>query len=93
MIDTENHIDKLIEECIDNLCDDNINRGAESLQELAQNFAKGGMTQQSFMDIRTFIINQAKERTDALFIDAKLKLSEQFLREKRTGSVIIQTSH
>jgi len=89
----ENKIDKLIQECIDNLCDDNIFRGAESLQELAQNFAKAGMKQQSFMDIRTFIINQAKERTDALFIDEKLKLSEQALREKRTGSVIIQTSH
>jgi len=90
---TENHIDKLIQECIDNLCDDNINHGAESLQELAQNFAKAGMTQQSFMDIRTYIINEAKQKTDAAFIDIKLNISEQILREKRTGSVIIQTSH
>jgi len=93
MIDTENHIDKLIEECIDNLCDDNINRGAESLQELAQNFAKGGMALQSFLDTRTYIINEAKKKTDALFIDEKLRLSEQALREKRTNSIIIQTSH
>jgi len=89
----ENHIEKLIDECIDSLCDDNIFHGAESLQELAQNFAKAGMTMKSFLDIRTFIINQAKEKTDALFIDEKLKLSEQALREKRTGSVIIQTAH
>jgi len=90
---TENKIDNLIEECIDNLIDDDINRGAESLQELAQYFAKGGMTEQSFMDTRTYIINQAKQQTDALFIETKLKLSESSLREKRTGSIIVQTTH
>ena len=89
----ENHIDQLIEECIDNLCYDNINQGAESLQVLAREFAKGGMTMQSFLDTRTYIIESAKKKTDAIFIDEKLKLSEQALREKRTGSVIIQTSH
>jgi len=89
----ENKIDKLIEECIDNLIDDNINRGAESLQELAQYFAKGGMTKQSFVDTRTYIINEAKKRTDVLFIETKLGIAERSLRVKRTGSVIIQTTH
>jgi len=89
----ENKIDKLIQECIDNLTDDNINCGAECLQELAQYFAKAGMTQQSFADTRTYIINEAKKMTCALFIDEKLKISEQALMEKRTGSVIIQTTH
>jgi len=90
---TENKVDDLIEECIDNLIDDNINRGAGSLEELAQYFAKAGMTKQSFMDIRTYIINEASKKTDSLFIDAKLKLFERILRVKRTGSVIIQAVH
>jgi|6_EtaG_2_1085325.scaffolds.fasta_scaffold09693_6 type IV secretory pathway VirB6-like protein len=89
----ENYIDQLIEECIDSLCSDDINQGAESLQNLASEFAKSGMTMQSFLDTRTYIIESAKNKTDAIFINEKLKLSEKSLREKRTGSVIIKTSH
>jgi len=89
----ENEIDQIIEDCINNLCSDNINQGAESLQELAIKFANGGMSKQSFLDMRVYIIESAKQRTDAVFIDEKLKLSEQALMGKRTGSIIIQTPH
>lgn len=89
----EKDVDSLIEECINDLCDEDISKGAESLQDLAIIFNKGGMPLQSFMNTRTYIINMAKQKTDALFIDEKLKLSEQALREKRTGSIIIQTAH
>jgi len=82
-------IDKLIEECIDSLASDNIHQGGESLQELARYWAKAGLQLNSFMDMRTYIIEMAKKRTDALFIDEKLRLSEISLREKRTGSIII----
>ena len=83
--------DKLIQECIDNLSCDDINKGGESLQELAVAWSKAGLTLKSFLDMRTYIIEQAKLNTDAYFIDEKLKLSEQALRERRTGSIIIQT--
>ena len=82
-------IDALIEECITNLTDDNIKMGGESLQELAQHWAKAGLTLKSFMDMRTYIINAAIEKTDVIFIREKLKLAEQDLRVKRTGSIII----
>jgi len=84
-----NKADAMIEECIVNLIDDDINKGGESLQELARYWAKAGLTMQSFLDMRTYIIEMAKKKTDAYFIDEKLKISEKALREKRTGSVII----
>jgi hypothetical protein len=82
-------IDALIEECITNLSDDNIKMGGESLQELAQYWAKADLTLKSFMDMRTYIINAAIEKTDAFFIREKLKIAEEDLRVKRTGSIII----
>ena len=84
-------IDNLIEECITNLCDDNVRRGGESLEELARYWAKAGLTLKSFMDMRTYIVNQAIEKTDAIFIKEKLELAEECLRIKRTGSIIITT--
>ena len=84
-------IDNLIEECITNLCDDNIKCGGESLEELARHWAKAGLTLKSFMDMRTYIVNEAVEKTDAIFIKEKLELAERDLRVKRTGSIIITT--
>ena len=82
-------IDNLIQECITNLCDDNVKRGGESLEELARYWAKAGLTLKSFMDMRQYIINMAVEKTDTVFIQEKLKLAEQGLKTKRTGSIII----
>lgn len=79
----------MIEECITQLADDDINKGGEALQELAIYWAKAGLTIQSFMNMRTYIVGMAKRKTEALFIDEKLKIAEQKLREKRTGSTII----
>jgi len=85
-----NKADAMIEECITNLADDNINRGGEALQELAIIWAKAGLGYKSFLDMRMYIIESAKQKTDAYFIDEKLKIIEKDLREKRTGSIIIQ---
>lgn len=82
-------VDKLIEDCITNLSDDNINNGGECLYELAVLWNKAGLTLPSFLNMRIYIIEMAKKKTDAIFIDEKLKLAEKALREKRTGSIII----
>lgn len=84
-----NKADAMIEECITNLADEDINKGGEALQELATYWNKAGLGMASFLDMRTYIINMAKQKTDALFIDEKLRISERALREKRTGSIII----
>lgn len=84
-----NKADAMIEECITHLADDDINKGGEALEELAMYWAKAGLTQKSFLDMRTYIIEMAKQKTDAYFIDEKLKVAEKALREKRTGTKII----
>jgi hypothetical protein len=84
---TEEKIQDLIDESILSLADDNPRVGAESLVELAQIFAKAGMTKQSFMDIRKYIVEEAIELTDPLFIKEKLELSEKQLQGNRCGTV------
>ncbi len=86
---TEDEINKLIDECIDQLADDNTRVGAESLVELAHVWANAGIDISSFLDIRKYIINEAIERTDPMFIEEKLQQAEQLLRETRCGSTII----
>ena len=86
---TEDDINDLIDDCIDRLCDDNAELGAESLTELAEYWARAGLTQQSFMHMRGFIINSAIERlgTSATsFIHYKLQVAEQDLKNKRYTS-------
>lgn len=82
-------INKLIDEAIDQLADDNPTLGAEALQELAKIFAKAGQPIQSFLNIRTYIINEAIAKTDPLFISLKLESAEAKLREARNGTRII----
>lgn len=89
-------IDRLVDQCIDNLADDNINTGAESLAELAGVWARAGLTYKSFLDMRTYIINEATARTDAFFIQEKLTIAERKLQNERnniTGQKIITTVH
>lgn len=81
----EFHIDNLITEAIADLADDDANRGAETLQELAQLFASAGMTQESFNNIRKHVVDSAIELTDPFFIKLKLEKFERQLQEKRSG--------
>ena len=82
-------INNLIDECIDALCDDNVAYGAGSLAELAQLWARAGLTKQSFIDMRQHIINSALERlgtSATAFIHYKLQLAEQDLMKERRKS-------
>ena len=77
-------INPLIDECVDHLCDDNPEFGAESLVELANLFAKAGLGMQSFLNMREYIVQTAKERIgNHSFIDYKLKLAERELTKTR----------
>ena len=78
-----------IDEAIVHLCDDDPNQGAGALLEIAQMWAKAGLPQSSFTEVRQHIVNEAKARTDALFIDEKLLNAERLLQEQRNGSRII----
>lgn len=95
---TPDDINELIDDCIDHLCDDNAEYGAGTLVELAHIWAKAGLTQQSFADIRHFIIQSAIERLGTAatpFIHMKVKVAEQSLQKERkhsganSGTIII----
>jgi len=72
-----NQFDKLIDDAIDHLSDDDISKGADVLQEMARYWAKAGLPLESFMNMRQHVINEAKARTNSQFIDTKLKLAER----------------
>ena len=84
---TPDDINGLIDNCIDHLCDDNADYGADSLAELAIICNKAGLTKQSFLDMRAYIIGSALERlgTSATsFIHFKLQKAEQNLHQTRS---------
>ena len=81
-MDASDQFNDLIDEAISALADDDINRGADELIELAHIFAKAGAGQSSFQSIRRYIITEARARTCAPFIEEKLKLIE---RRKQQG--------
>ena len=86
---TEDDINDLIDDCINRLCDDNAELGAESLTELATHWAMARLTKQSFLDMRQFIIQSSIERlgTSATqFIQYKLQVAERDLKNKRYTS-------
>lgn len=86
---TPDEINELVDDCIDHLCDDNPEYGAGSLIQLAQLWAKAGLTQQSFVDMRQYIINSSIERlgtSATAFIHYKLQLAEQDLMKERRKS-------
>jgi len=81
---TDEGINDLMDECINALCDDNPQHGAESLVELAHIFARAGMTQEIFQNIRAHIIKTAIQKTgDSGFIWMKLEESEKSLHRER----------
>jgi len=89
---TPDDINELVDDCIDHLCDDNPEYGAGSIVQLAKLWAKAGLTQQSFMDMRQYIINSAIERLGTAatpFIHTKLQLAEQDLMKERRKSANI----
>ena len=79
----EQQLDRLIQSAIDALADDNINIGAEALVEIAGVWAQAGIPQSSFAEMRVFIVESAKKKTSALFIDEKLRLYERKLQASR----------
>lgn len=81
-----NQFDVLIDEAIDHLVDDDISKGADVLTEMARYWAKAGLPIESFMNMRLFVINEAKARTSSAFIEEKLKLAERQSKVIRNGS-------
>ncbi len=86
---TEIELDNLINSVINDLSDDNLKSGVDSLIEVADIFAKAGMPQSTFENIRQHIIQEATKRTDALFINEKVKAVEKTHNRLRNSDLII----
>ena len=86
---TSDEVNELIDDCIDHLCDDNPEFGASSITELARIWAKSGLGEKSFSDMRLYIIRSAIERlgtSATAFIHYKLQIEENKLRQGRNIS-------
>ena len=76
-------INDMIDEAITQLSADNVNEGVEGLIELAIAWARAGLPQDSFANIRKYIIKEAEKNTDVIFIREKLLLVERQLQTVR----------
>jgi len=85
----KNLIDDLMVNAIDLLTKGDIKNGVSAISELALAFAKAGLGMQSFLNIRTLVIESAVQNNQTLFIPEKVKIAETQLREARNGSKII----
>ncbi len=80
----DNRFDSLISETIKHLSDGYINDAGEGFVEIARYFANAGLPQESFENMRKYIIKMSVKRTgDIPFILAKLQEIDKSLREKR----------
>lgn len=81
----KNNIDVLIDEAIHALSVDSPIKSADCLLELADCWSKAGLTKESFLNMRTYIVREAEKLTDSLFIKEKLVVQERELRRERDG--------
>lgn len=93
------NFDALIDEAIDKLGSESVSEGVEALEGIAETFAKAGFEQKQFLEMREYIIREAKKKAGSngiplFFIEDKIKQAEGKLHERRTGKepgrIIIQ---
>ena len=81
-------VDRLIEESIDALADDNPAHGAERLVDLAKAFAVTAMGQVSFNNIRYYIIEKPKERDQCPGVPTWVLKGERFWGKDRVDMLV-----
>ena len=93
-----NHIDELIEITIEQVRRGKMTKAARGLTILAGQFSEVGLQIATFLDIRFYIIEEAKKNSSIESINGKLTNAEKQLRETRNGrnkneSTNRQTTH
>lgn len=89
-IEAETKIDRLMDESIKALADDNAHAGAECLVELAKAFARAGLRRSSFANIRKHLLQEAMKLDQCpLLIETKLIIAEKNLLRARNGECAI----
>ncbi len=83
-----NHIDELIETTIEQVRRGKMTKAAKSLTDLARQFSEVGLQITTFLDIRFYIIEEAKKNSSIESINEKLNNAEKKLRGSRNGEQI-----
>ena len=78
-----NEVDRIIEGCIHALSTNHCLIGADRLQDLARYWAVAGMDLKSFLDMKTYILESAKKKSNNDNLEDDLKIAEVALTEKR----------
>lgn len=81
-----NYIDDLITEAIELLAEDDITNGTGSLMELAEAFHKSQLGMDSFLNVRSYIIDAAIKKGPAKLIFEKVSIAEIKRKEDRNGN-------
>jgi hypothetical protein len=79
----KNEVDQTIEDAINSLVALDFNKSAEHLQSIAVSFAQCGMTLNSFINIKSYIIESARQKGDTDNLEDQLTLAEKTLTQKR----------
>lgn len=81
-----NHIDELIETTIEQVRRGKMEKAAKGLTNLAGQFSEVGLKIATFLDIRFYIIEEAKKNSSIESINEKLTNAEKQLRGNRNAS-------
>ncbi len=81
-----NHIDELIDVIIKKVSLGEMVEAAKDLIKLAKSFSEVGLEMSSFLDIRLYIVEQAKKDSKIKSIHEKLNNAEKQLRGTRNAS-------
>ena len=83
-----NKVDRLIQDCIEQLSDDRVELGVEALYELAGYWKSAGATRESFAEICQYIEREAAELSDSDFVKMKIGNALVKIREGKCGRIL-----
>lgn len=83
---SENKINKIIDEAIKELVDGNYKQAKEAIAELAHLYKSAGQTKETFIELCTYIENEAVEKTGNEFIRTRFGLSMRGKNEKEANA-------
>ena len=86
-----NKVDKLIQECINQLADDRVDAGVEALYELAIIWKSAGLPASSWRDICGYIEQSAIKKSDETFVQMKIHNALVRIREKKSGRIVMRS--
>ena len=86
----ENKIDRLIQDCIEQLSDDRVDLGIDALYELAIYWKTSGASRQSFSEICQYIEREAADKSDETFVQIKIHNALIRVREKKNGTILLR---